>query len=179
MNIGFDLDGIFIDKPPIIPKWLIEMLYKEKDTTSLHYRIPGFWEQKVRKLSHIPFLRPPIKKNLEKLTIIAHQEKSSLFIISSRFNFLQHETQRIVEKYGFHKIFKKTFFNSGDEQPHLFKNRLLQEQKIDIFVDDDLALLSFLAIENPKIIFYWLNPKKTMKIKNNLFAITDLLHIIK
>ena len=30
MNIGFDLDKVFIDTPPFIPKTVIEKLYKKK-----------------------------------------------------------------------------------------------------------------------------------------------------
>ncbi len=61
--VGLDLDGIIIDRPPLIPKWLIEYLYRDYSAKTLKYRLPGFWEQKVRQLTHLPFVRPPILKN--------------------------------------------------------------------------------------------------------------------
>ncbi|HEX8965007.1 MAG TPA: hypothetical protein VF820_01075 [Patescibacteria group bacterium] len=179
MNLGFDLDGIFVDKPPFMPKWLIEKLYKAKDTTVLEYRIPGNFEQKIRKISHISILRPAIKNNIVLLAELAKNKNNNLFLVSSRFNFLRNATEHIEEKYNFSTIFKKMVFNAKNEQPHIFKNRLIKELHIDRFVDDDLSLLFFLAKENPQTKFYWLNNKETKSLSQNLFAITNLLSIIK
>lgn len=179
MHIGFDLDGIFVDKPPFMPKWLIEKLYKGKDNAILEYRIPGEFEQTIRRFSHFPLFRPAIQKNIILLRKIAENKKNDLFIISSRFNFLKDVTVHIEKEYEFPKIFKKMFFNDANEQPHVFKNRLIRELKIDRFVDDDLSLLKFLSRENPHIKFYWLNNKENEFLANNLLAITELTSIME
>ncbi len=178
MNIGFDLDGIFVDKPPFMPKWLIEKLYKGGNRATLHYRIPGTFEQYIRKISHLSFLRPAIQSNIALLSQIAENNRNKLYLISSRFNFLKDATVHIEKKYNFSLIFKEMFFNKDNEQPHLFKNRLIKELKIDRFVDDDFSLLIYLAEENPQTIFYWLNNKEQKPIAKNLFAITNLLSIM-
>lgn len=178
MNIGFDLDGIFVDKPPFMPKWLIEKLYKEKDDKILQYRIPGKLEQQIRKISHFPIFRPAITGNISKLIQIANNNRHALFLISSRFGFLKDATLHIEKKYSFPSIFKIISFNYENGQPHVFKNRLIKKLNINKYVDDDLSLLKFLAKENPQVIFYWLNAKKNEQLENNLLAITDLLTII-
>ncbi len=110
MNIGFDLDGIFINTPPLVPKELIEKLYKKKDNGVLLYKIPSSSEQLFRKATHLPMFRPPIKDNLKFLKSISKKDHK-LYLISSRFKFLEKETNQLVKKYGLDTVFDGIYFN--------------------------------------------------------------------
>lgn len=177
MNIGFDLDGIFINTPPFVPKKLIDWLYRGHDH-NLFYRIPSRVEQFVRILTHYPILRPLMKKNRELMRDVAW-DGNKYYLISSRFGFLKNRTEAIVAKYNFDKIFNGMYFNFNNEQPNIFKERVLRKLMIDRYVDDDLPLLRYLTSRNPKARFYWLNEKKSGALENNLFAITHLSAIIQ
>lgn len=52
------------------------------------------------------------------------------------------------------------YFNFNDEQPHLFKDKIIKKEKIEKFLDDDLDLLIYLAQRNPKVNFFWLSSRK-------------------
>ncbi len=173
MNIGFDLDKVFIDYPPFIPDIIFDKFYKKKSNGELLYRIPKKPEQLVRYLIHHPLLRPPIQKNMQFLKKFS-KTHNDLFLISSRFGFLETRTNDLIKRYGFDEIFKGLYFNYTNKQPHLFKDRVLKELKIKKYVDDDFALVKYLAKHNPKIKFYWLNQKETKKITSNIEAITQL-----
>lgn len=179
MNIGFDLDGIFIGLPPFLPQWVIETLYRDRDHKKLHYRIPGKFEQYIRELSHTHFFRPPLKRNISFIKTLSQKKGYSFFLISSRFGFLKEPTYRILKRYGLDSIFKNVYFNFDNEQPHVFKNKIIKKTQISLFVDDDLYLLKFLAKENKKITFFWFNQERNDKIMDNLFAITDLNQMTK
>lgn len=179
MNIGFDLDKIFVDYPPFIPNWVIDKLYKERDNGVLLYRIPGRFEQKLRQLSHQPFLRPPLKHNLSFLQVLAKNNTHTLYLISSRFGFLKKQTERLSKKQNFNSIFKKLYFNYDNEQPHEFKNKILKQLKIDRYIDDDLSLLKYLAKNNPSSKFYWLNSSINKEIEKNIIAVTDIQSLMK
>lgn len=174
MNIGFDFDKVIIDYPPFIPNWIIDKFYKKKDNGILLYRIPGKAEQILRTIIHLPPLRQPIKKNLQAIADLASKNEHDLFIISSRFGFLKGLTTSLTKKLELEKIFRKMYFNYENEQPHLFKNRVVKELKIHKFIDDDLSLLKFLAKENPKTLFFWLNNSVKKKLSDNLFALTKI-----
>lgn len=152
-KIGFDLDGVFINSPPFIPKQLIEKLYK-KSGDRIFYRYPGKLEQMVRILSHAPILRPPIKSSL---SLFKKANVSNTYLISSRFSFLKDRTKQWDRKNDIFKHFKAVYFNDKDEQPHFFKDRIIKKERIDKFIDDDLDLLLFLSKENPNVEFYWIN----------------------
>lgn len=172
-KIGFDLDGIFIGPPLFIPRNLVEQLYK-RSSHNLSYRIPGDFEKKIRIISHHHLLRPPIKENIRVLKSIAERPDLSISLISSRFSFLKEKTNKALSYNHVKENFNSMYFNLKNEQPHLFKNRLIKKEGIGKFVDDDLDLLLFLAKENPDVKFYWVGisnrkimlPKNITKIKN-------------
>jgi hypothetical protein len=179
MNIGFDLDKIFINYPPFLPSVLFDKFYKKRDNGVLLYRIPTYPEQLFRKFLHLPIMRPPIKENLAVLKSIS-KKSNKLFLISSRYKFLEPETTRLVKRYHLDKIFTELYFNFENKQPHLFKNDVLKKLKLDMYIDDDLSLLKHVAKDNPKTKFFWLTPfTKDERLPKNIFPITQLSEIVK
>ncbi len=178
MRIGFDLDNIFINHPPFIPGSIIERLYRKKTNGSLEYRIPSHYEQFVRRISHAAFLRPPIKSNLEILSSI-QKNKHLLYLVSSRFGFLKKPTEQLVKKYKLNSLFSELYFNFHNKQPHEFKDEIIRKLKIDIYIDDDLYLLKYIAGKNNKVKLFWLNNKNNKRISQNITAITSLKDIFK
>lgn len=172
MRIGFDLDGIFVDKPPFIPKSVIELLYRGRDHT-LTYRIPSKPEQFIRRVSHMAMFRPPIRQNIQFMKRQKHL-KHTYFLISGRFGFLQKETKTILRAHAIHEMFSQVILNTDNEQPHLFKNIMIKKWNIDRFVDDDLPLLKFLAQKNPQTVFFWLHGMRKKITQKNLRTIDHL-----
>lgn len=178
MNIGFDLDKIFINTPPLIPKSLIEKLYKKRSNEVLTYRIPGPVEQIIRNITHLPILRRAITENLIFIRNLP-KENNEFYLISSRFKFLEKRTKNLTKKHKLDKIFNKMFFNFSNEQPHIFKNRIIKDLKLDYYIDDDLALLKYVAEHNPKTKFFWVtqdSPK--ISLPKNIVAIKQLSEIL-
>ncbi len=178
MNIGFDLDKVLVDYPPFIPSWIIDKLYKKKDNGILLYRIPGKFEQFVRIFSHHPFFRPIIKHNLSFVQSLSEKDSNQLFLISSRFGFLKKRTDAIVKREHLNTIFQKLYFNYKNQQPHLFKDKIIKTEEIKKYVDDDLSLLKYLSQHNPQTTFYWLNPFMKVKLYKNLFGITKISQML-
>lgn len=174
MNIGFDLDNIFISTPPFIPKQIIDKLYKKRDNGVLLYRIPSLPEQLLRRTSHVPLLRPAIKENLDFLKQISKKD-NKLYLISSRFKFLEKRTAKLVKRYGLDKIFDEMYFNFENSQPHVFKNDILKKLNLDMYVDDDLSLIKHVAKVNHKTKFFWLRTtNKKENLPSNIIAISKL-----
>ncbi|MGB9637212.1 MAG: hypothetical protein ACPLY7_00230 [Microgenomates group bacterium] len=166
IRIAFDLDGVIVDKPPLIPKRLIEWLFRGWKKDGLHYRFPkSKLEQRIRKISHFYLFRPPIRKNIEFIRQLAKEKKYELYIISARYSFLKDETEKWLKKRNINGIFKEVFINLSDEQPHLFKEEKLKEIKAEIFVDDDYLLADYLAQKNFCRIFCYSKNIKCSKAK--------------
>lgn len=183
MIIGFDFDKVFINYPPFIPYFLIDFLYKGESVfkknpskkSSLHYRIPGRVEQKIRILSHHPIFRTPIKENVDALKEISGKDKVTTYLVSSRFSFLKKRTDGILKKYSLDKYFDGVHFNYDNKQPHIFKEETIKKLKIDTYIDDDLQLSLFLSKSLPHLKIFWVKngnaadvelPKNVIPIKN-------------
>lgn len=180
MKIGFDLDKVFINTPPLIPNFVINKFYKKRDNGILIYNIPTKPEQLLRKAAHSRILRQPMKKNLQFLRELSKDKKHQLYLISSRFNFLEPQTSRLVRKYELDKIFDKLYFNYDNKQPHEFKNDVLKKLNLDIFVDDDLSLVRYVAKDNPQTKFYWYDQNaKEKSITSNIMVINKLGEIFE
>jgi hypothetical protein len=179
MNIGFDLDKVLIDYPPFVSPKIIDRLYKKRDNGVLIYKIPALPEQIIRRISHLPIFRPPIKENLGFVKNIP-KDKNKLYLISSRFKFLEKRTLKLVKTQALDKIFDRTYFNFENKQPHIFKNEIIKNLKLDIYVDDDLSLLKYVAKHNPTTRFFWLNyAGRKGKVTENITAIVDLRSILE
>jgi hypothetical protein len=175
IKIAFDLDGVIIDKPPLIPKKLLEKLFRGKSHNGLHYCFPhSKIEQKIRKLSHFYLFRPPIKRNIQFISQLAKDSKFELYVISARYSFLRLETENWLKKRKTKSLFKEIFINLSDEQPHLFKEKKLREIKADIFVDDDGLLADYLA-EKLKIKIYCFNKNVDCLKAKNIDNLNDLV----
>ncbi len=159
VKIVLDLDGVIVDKPPLIPKPWLDWLFRGNSGNQLNYRFPKTKiEQAVRKLSHFYLFRPPIKENIAFVKQISQKPGYELYIVSGRYSFLKPETENWLAKRKINHLFKKVYLNSTNEQPHLFKEKKLKELKADIFVDDDAALADFLEgqLKTTKIFCYGL-----------------------
>lgn len=173
IKIGFDFDKVFVDYPPFIPERLINKLYK-KSSNNLSYRIPGKLEQKIRKLSHFPLFRPPIKANVKALEHIAVNSDLEIYLVSSRFNFLKKRTEDWLSRHKIKSHFKKLYFNFKDEQPHIFKSKIIEDLGIKIYVDDDLDLLKYLLKKNRSLKLYWVTKSKKGGQPKNIHPIKTL-----
>jgi hypothetical protein len=179
MNIGFDLDKIFINLPPFIPSKVINFFYKAKANHELRYRFPSKIEQMIRIISHHPIFRTPIMENLSYIKNLALENKDKYYLISSRFSFLKNRTTDLIKRHNLDKIFNAMYFNYENKQPHQFKNEIIKKINLDMFVDDDLQLLEYLTDRNSKTKFFWLNNKISKPLRKNLFAIKHISEMFK
>lgn len=157
-KIAFDLDGVIINKPPFVPKKLIEYLYRSHTNHKKKYRYPKLKaEILLRKLSHHWLFRPPIKNNLSQIKKIFKNNKYDIYFISGRYSFLKNRTRQWFKQYFPEFDFKKVFINEKNLQPHVFKEKKLKELKIKHFFDDDEVIIKYLKKKTKTIIVSLIN----------------------
>lgn len=175
--MGFDLDRIFINYPPFVPAKLIDWFYKDHTQKELSYSIPrSTFSKSARRLTHFSPLRPLIKQNIDFIKAF-NSPSHQLYLISSRYKFLEKVTHKLLKTSGLDKVFNSIYLNTQDEQPHLFKENIIKQNKIELYIDDDLALLQRLHKECPNTTLLWYNPFNKNRYHNGIFMITDLSEI--
>lgn len=179
--IGFDFDKVFVNYPPLIPDWFIDWLYKKK-SKSLRYRFPNSFEQKIRIFSHYPIFRHPLWNNIQVLRSLKNSRLYEMYLVSGRLGFLDKRTEAWIKKFSFNTYFNHMYFNFENKQSHIFKDMMIKKLNISHFIDDDLDLLLFLAKNNPKVTFFWMNSNKFSKRFipfENIHKITSLAELPK
>jgi uncharacterized HAD superfamily protein len=151
IRIGFDLDGVIIGKPPFVPQFIMEALVREHKNKKLAYRYPSDIEKLIRIASHHPMLRPPIRKNIEIIKELYKSKNYEIFVVSSRYSFLEERTREWFRFYKLRKFFKEIHINLQDQQPHIYKEKMIEKLKLKVFIDDDLPLLKYLRKKLAKV----------------------------
>jgi len=179
--IGIDLDGIFVDKPPIIPASFINYLYGDPKKAKLKYNIPNTkFEIFIRRVSHSQFLRPIIKKNVNWLRATYNGTEITCEIITGRYAFLDGVTKSLLLKNGLRLSLNHLWINLDNEQPHLFKERTIKHLKLKYMIDDDIYMLNYLAKRLPDVMFFWYSNSSYFhtsdieELSKNIRPISDL-----
>ena len=149
-KIGFDLDGVLIDKPPLIPRWLLHRLFKGS-RQKFDYHCPACgWNRLIRIWSHHPWLRPPINENINFLKELARDKEVEIYLISSRYSFLKKATQRILRRRGINHCFVRAVINDNNQSPLLFKEEVLTRFGIEVYFEDDPEVVEYLRKRLPE-----------------------------
>lgn len=177
IKVGLDMDGVLVDKPPFVPKSLLEWLVRAHQKKGLAYRFPASAiEKRIRIFSHHPLFRPPIKGNLEFIKDIVKENKYQIYLITSRYSFLKNRTRQWLKFNKVDQLFTGIHLNLKNQQPHLFKAKKIKELKINFFIDDDLPLAEYLTKNFPEVKIFCFS-KRNIKPQPPLFFINSFKQV--
>ena len=157
IRVGFDFDGVIAYNPFRVIRLPVSLVkrhfFGEK---KLHFWYPEKkWQQIFWILLHESSVFPArgislLKKLIESEVIEAH-------LITARYSFLDHQLYRWLNRNKLRKSFNTINLNTKDEQPHLFKERLLKKHRLDFFIEDNLDIVKHLHKKNSTRIFWIYN----------------------
>jgi len=144
LRIGFDLDGVVLYNPARIIRRPVTMIK--------HLIVP-----KKEKQFYIPHSKPEkalwhmlhwssfmVSPGFETIQAMARKGLIEPYIVTARYSFLRKDFEYWAKRLNFRVHFKGHFMNDKDEQPHEFKERMVKELKLDMFVEDNLNIVEHL-----------------------------------
>lgn len=146
LKVGFDLDGVLLYNPARIVRPIIAFMKKKKviihrDQLEFYVPEPGlgqfFWEL-LHKSSM--WLAP----GFEQIEELKKQKIIEPYLVTGRFGHLQEDYFKWKQKMRADELFVKSFMNDRDEQPHFFKEKLIRELKLDVFIEDNWEIVNYL-----------------------------------
>lgn len=78
-------------------------------------------------------------------------------LVTARFGFLQPGLDSWLRRWNLTKTFKTITMNHADEQPHLYKTRVVGEKKLDFFIEDNFDIVSHIAPRSPTRVMWIYN----------------------
>lgn len=144
LKIGFDFDGVIAYNPLRIfrlPVTLFQKLILRKKKT--YFYVPQsrfgrwFWS-----LLHETSFFPAV--GIEDLKKLIRKGKIEAYIITGRYSFLEKSFYRWLKKHKLDHLFAGYYLNKADEQPHLFKEKIIKKLNLDMFVEDNWDIVEYL-----------------------------------
>lgn len=156
LRVGFDLDGVILYNParvarPIIS--LVKRLFLTKRKLAFYYpRSPiekWMWKQLHRSSIFIAPGMDDIKK-------LVKEKKIKACIVTARYGFLGDDFKKWVKENGIDLIFDGVYYNKDDEQPHLFKERMIKKLDLNAYIEDNFDIVKYLSNGKKQTKIVWI-----------------------
>jgi hypothetical protein len=156
LKVGFDLDGVILYNPariirPLVAAFKKQFLKKKK----VSFYVPqGKWEQLIWHWFHKSslFIAPGFGD-------IEHLSKRNFiepYIITARYNFLRHDFEQWIARMRARTYCVDCIHNAEDDQPHLYKEKMVRKFDLDVFVEDNLDIVRHLQKSFPNKDIIWI-----------------------
>lgn len=144
LRVGFDLDGVLLYNPARIVRPLIVAAKKIISPSKAHsFRLPkNRFEELIWLILHkSSFISAT---GIDDIKTLIKENKIKGYIISARYESLKQDFERWVKKIDARSYFSGIYYNNNNEQPPHFKAAMIKRLKLDIFVEDNWDIVSYL-----------------------------------
>ncbi len=139
IKVGFDLDGVLLYNPARIFRPItiaLKSVLPKKKNGPVHFYYPkSSFEQFIWRIVHWSSMFPA--DGISEIEQLAKQGKIEPYIITSRYDSLKGDFENWLKKMNAKVIFKETFHNKLNKQPHHFKEEMINKLGLDYFVEDN------------------------------------------
>ena len=144
IKVGVDFDGVLAYNPfriarsPVV--YVKRKLFGVKKT---QFFIPTTGLEKfIWTILHESSVFPAIGTGL--LRDLVESNHIEAHLVTARYSFLQQSLYRWLDRHNMRKLFTSISINEKDEQPHLYKARVISEKQFDYFIEDNLDIVTHL-----------------------------------
>jgi len=182
LKVGFDLDGVLLYNPARIARPIVAIVKKLffKKKALKFYSPKTFFEQQLWRLFHKSSIL--IAPGLEDIKKLIKAKKIKAYIITARYSYLKNDLEEWLKKMKISQSFSGIYYNQDDEQPHLFKKKMIKKLKIDIFVEDNWDIVKHLKSKvesrKSKVKILWIFNLLDRKI-NYKYKFSSLKNVMK
>ena len=151
LKVGFDLDGVLLYNPARIFRPIIYFIKKYilKRNTNQFYYPKNKLEQLIWLFLHKSSLFPaPGVKEIKQLI---KEKKIKAYVISARYESLREDFLFWKKKIDPENLFSSWYYNEKNDQPHLYKEKMIKKLNLDIFVEDNWDIVKYLKTQNSKL----------------------------
>jgi hypothetical protein len=144
LKVGFDLDGVLLYNPARIVRPIIKTTkntFRKSKKTSFY--IPqSKWQKTMWKVVHKSSLfQAP---GIDIIKSLVAEKKIEAYIITARFDCLKDDYDHWIKKLNQDHKFTACYANFSNSQPHIYKEKMIKQLKLDIFIDDNWDIISHL-----------------------------------
>ncbi|MBI2611945.1 hypothetical protein HYW54_04360 [Candidatus Gottesmanbacteria bacterium] len=141
IRVGFDFDGVIAYNPFRViryPLWYFKKNILGMEKLSFWYpKHP--WQQIFWKILHESSIIPA--NGVDLLRALVSEGKVEAHLVTARYSFLDERLTKWLKKHNLDNLFTSITNNKNDEQPHLFKERVVRMGNFDYYIEDNLDIV--------------------------------------
>lgn len=147
LKVGLDFDGVVAYNPFRVIRAPIAFVKKHiLGVNSLCFWYPKKpWQQIFWIILHESSVFPA--KGTGLLRQLVKKDKVEAHLVTARYSFLDDHLYNWLDRSRLRKYFKTININKNDEQPHLFKEKVIKKLSLDIFVEDNWDIVKYLSVK--------------------------------
>lgn len=160
IKVGFDLDGVLLYNPARVIRPIMSFIKKfilKRDLNKFYYpknNVEKFIWWFLHKSSVWP------SSGMDELIRLIKDKKIKAYIVSARYELLENDFTRWSHTLDPNGLFSGYYYNNKNDQPQLFKEKMIKKLKLDIFVEDNWDIVkhinSKLVTRNSKLKILWI-----------------------
>lgn len=145
IKVGIDFDGVLAYNPFRLIRAPVTFIKRRfLGVTKTQFYIPQTEPEKfIWTILHESSIFPG--KGTHLLKSLVKDKKIEAHLITARFSFLEPGLESWLKRWHLKDIFTTITMNHADEQPHLYKARIVKEKNLDYFVEDNFDIVSHIA----------------------------------
>ena len=154
-RVGFDLDGVLLYNPARIIRPIIFFIKKyilKRDLNKFYYPKNKI-EKTIWWILHKSSLWPA--HGVKEIINLIKQKKIKAYVVSARYELLENDFVNWIKIIDPKNNFSGCFYNNKNDQPQLFKERMIDKLKLDLYVEDNWDIVSYLNLKS-KIKIFWI-----------------------
>ena len=157
IRVGFDFDGVIMYNPlriirPLMSFLKIKRIVKRKQLVFFHPKTK--WQKIAWWLAHqSSFIPAP---GINQLKSLVNTGKIEAYLVTGRSTFLGTDLKQKLKFFGLDKVFTKVLITETNEQPHLFKERIINQHQLKYFVEDNWDIVSYLSSRFDQNRLFWI-----------------------
>lgn len=140
--VGLDFDGVVAYNPFRVIRAPIKWFKRRvMGVRKLSFFVPkNWWQRAIWTVLHESSLVPA--KGIGKLREMKQNGDIEVHLITARYGFLKGNLDKFLDKHQIRDIFTSINVNENYEQPHLYKERMVKSLKLDVYVEDNLDIVT-------------------------------------
>lgn len=157
ITVGIDFDGVLAYNPfRVVRAPIVFVKSRVFGISKTQFYIPKRpYEQLLWKILHESSVFPA--KGVSLLRQLVAERVIEAHLVTARYSFLNTRLNRWLDRYDLKRVFKSVTINAKDEQPHLYKERIVGERKFDVFIEDNWDVVRHLSSKTSSKIMWIYN----------------------
>lgn len=154
--VGFDFDGVIAYNPARLARFPISYIKRHVlGIKKVSFFVPKTpLERSLWALGHETSMFPA--KGASLLRTLTQNGTIEAHLVTARFGFLENHLLQFLDRWNLRSSFTTITLNTKEEQPHIYKERIVSTKKFDYYVEDNWDIVSHLRASHCKTQVHWI-----------------------